>query len=91
MNAISLFLREGFVNIVTLLNVRTFTQLSPQYLHQPVINSAFPHMSVKHCHDRRGTETKNRIIPHVKEVFELQKQIHVFIRTRQRQIKRGFY
>ena len=84
------FLREGFVTIITLLNVRTFTQF-PQYLHQPVINSAFPHMSVKHCHDRRGTETKNWIISHIKEVFELQKQIHVFIRTRQRQIKRGFY
>lgn len=48
-------------------------------------------MSVKHCHDRRGTETKNRIISHIKEVFELQKQIHVFIRTGQRQIKRAIY
>ena len=48
-------------------------------------------MSVEHCHDRRGTETKNRIIPHIEKVFELQKQIHMFIRTRQRQIKRGFY
>ena len=48
-------------------------------------------MSVKHCHDCRGTETKNRIIPHIKEVFELQKQIHVFIKTQQRQIKRAIY
>ena len=85
------FQREGIVTIITLLNVRESSRLSPHYLHQPVINSAFPHMSVKHCHDRRGTETKNRIIPHIKEVFELQKQIHMFIRTRQRQTKRGFY
>ena len=43
--------------------------------NKPVINSTFPHMRMKHCHDRWWTETKNWIILHVKEVCDL-KQVH---------------
>lgn len=44
-----------------------------KFNNKPIVNGSFPHMCVEHRHNRWGTETKNRIILHVKEISDLQK------------------
>ena len=47
--------------------------------NKPVVNGSFPHVCVEHCHNRWRTETKNRIILHVKEISYLQKLLLVLM------------
>lgn len=44
-----------------------------KFNNKPIVNGSFPHMCVEHRHNRWRTETKNRIILHVKEISDLQK------------------
>lgn len=47
--------------------------------NKPIVNGSFPHVCVEHCHNRWRTETKNRIILHVKEISYLQKLLLVLM------------